>query len=150
MTNTTETEENPIEKVRWLAGNVDGTGTITVADVGKIINHFVYGEAFDHYWNYYWAGDLTTTNIAPTLPMSVMIGGGNATMDIFGQCTGDFNGNFAPGVTKSASESLTLDYRENMLVSSDTEFELPVYAGIDMEVGAVSLIMNFPAIFIHF
>jgi hypothetical protein len=137
-----------IEKVRWLAGNVIETNIIGAADGGKILNHFVYGNVlhpFNHYWNYYWAGDLTTTNTFPDLPMTVDIGGGNATKNIFGQCTGDYNGNFAPGLMKSASESLTLDYRENRLVSSNTEFDLPVYAGIDMEVGAVSLIMNFPA-----
>ena len=135
-----------IEKANWLAGDVDESGAINTLDVFYTFNKFVYATPFGHDWNYYWAGDMTNdANTAPTLPMTVVIGGGNSVMDIYGQCTGDFNGNFAPGTMKSASENLTLDYRENMLVSSNTEFELPVYAGMDMEVGAISLIMNFPS-----
>ena len=52
---------------------------------------------------------------------------------------------FTPAAGKSASESLTLNYAQTMQVQTGTEFELPLYAGMDMEVGAVSLIMNFPS-----
>jgi hypothetical protein len=139
-----------IEAVRWLAGNTNqpADNVINILDVGKTINNFVYGTPFINDWNYYWAGEMLATNAPPAMPMSATIGDlttGNYIKKIFAQCTGDFNGNFAPGIMKSASESLTLDYRENILVSSDTEFELPVYAAMDMEVGTISLILNFPA-----
>ena len=137
-----------IECVRWLAGETDGSPTINIVDVGKIVNEFVYGSGFapnKEDWNYYWVGCSQATNTSPTLPMSVTLAGGNDVKDIFGQCTGDFNGNFAPGVMKSSFENLALNYRKNMLVSSGSEFELPIFAGSDMEVGAVSLILNFPA-----
>jgi hypothetical protein len=138
------------DEIRWLAGDVNADGVINVNDAGKTMLRFVYGDSnpigqFGHYWNYYWVGSMNTTNSTPPLPMSIVIGGGNATGDIFGQCTGDFNGNFAPGVMKSANESLTLDYGQNVIVDVNTEFELPVYAGMDMKVGAVSLIMDFPS-----
>jgi len=134
----------------WLAGNVNSSASINIVDAGKTVARFIYGDAapFGHYWNYYWAGDMRTTNTAPSMPMSLTIGVGNLgnlVQGIFGQCTGDFNGNFAPGVMKSASESLTLDYGQNVIVDENTEFELPVYAGMDMKVGAVSLIMDFPS-----
>jgi hypothetical protein len=138
----------PVEKVRWLAGDADGSCFINIADVGKIVNEFVYAAGFapnKDDWNFYWAGDINLSNACPALPMSVFIGGGNAVKDIFGMCTGDFNGNFSPSVAKSYSESLALEYGKNILVDANAEVELPLYAGTDMEVGAVSLIMNFPA-----
>ena len=46
---------------------------------------------------------------------------------------------------KAGSESLTLIYGETISVIPDMEFDLPLSAAMDMEVGAVSLIMNFPS-----
>ena len=136
---------NPIEKVNWLAGDVDQSSAINTFDVLGIFNKFVFGVPFGNDWNYYWAGEMTNNaNTAPILPMSVVIGGGNSSMDIYGQCTGDFNGNFAPGTMKSADESLSMEYGQYMLVDSDTEFELPINAGMDMRIGAVSLILDIP------
>ena len=146
---------NGIEPVRWLAGDANPNGAIVPGDVLKTVLHFVYGaglQPFNNYWNYYWA----TTDVSqllldhltgPTHPMSTMISPANNTNTIvmFAQCTGDFNGNFANDIGKSASENLVLDYRENMLVNAGSEFELPIYAAMDMEVGAASLIMNFPS-----
>jgi hypothetical protein len=138
----------PVESVRWLAGDANGVNFINIADVGKIVSKFVYNSSFAPKadWNYYWAGSIHPNNASyPALPMSIVIGGGNAVGNIFGQCTGDFNGNFSPGVMKSESESLTLNLGQSMLVEANAEVELPVYAGMDMEVGAVSLILNFPS-----
>jgi hypothetical protein len=144
-----------IEPVRWLAGDVRTPyGAILTNDVGKTVEHFVYGAVlapFNHYWNYYWkttdVSELLLDNLSgPTLPMSTTISpANNATpITIFAQCTGDFNGNFAHDIGKS-SENLFMDYRENMLVDAGSEFELPIYSAIDMEVGSVSLILNFPS-----
>lgn len=146
---------NGIEPVRWLAGDVSVPYGITIGDVGNTVAHFVLGNVlapFNHYWNYYWqstdVSQLILNNlVGPVVPMSTTVTPANNTNTIvmFAQCTGDFNGNFAHQPGKSAGESLSLDYGKNMLVEANAEIELPVVAGMDMEVGAVSLIMNFPA-----
>ena len=58
---------------------------------------------------------------------------------------GDFNRSFTPGTSKSASKTLALDYGQTRKAVAGTEFDLPVYVESAMEVGALSLIMNFPA-----
>jgi hypothetical protein len=67
------------------------------------------------------------------------------TRDFYGLCTGDFNRSFAPSSLKVASESLILNYGQSIIVVPDMEFDLPLSAAMDMEVGALSLILNFPS-----
>ncbi len=76
---------------------------------------------------------------------SITVAGALITQDFYGLCTGDFNRSFIPGSSKAVSESLTLNYSQTIVVVPDMEFELPLSAGMDMAVGAVSLIMNFPS-----
>ena len=45
---------------------------------------------------------------------------------------------------KSGTESLTLNYGQTVEVGEDA-FELPLVAAMDMQVGAISLILNFPS-----
>lgn len=66
-------------------------------------------------------------------------------VNFYGLCTGDFNTSFVPGSLKDASETLHLNYSETKAVARDSEFELPVNAGSEMEVGAISLALNFPS-----
>jgi hypothetical protein len=139
-----------IEKVQWLAGDAANSGVVDGGDAFKMLAHFLtLGSPpydFSPVWNFAWAGDLTTTNPPASTSMDVTIGGGNAVMDIYGQCTGDWNGSFTPDASKSSGTgSLTLNYGQYLQVTPDVAFELPLYAGMDMEVGAVSLILNFPA-----
>ncbi len=67
------------------------------------------------------------------------------TQNFWGMVTGDFNQSFVPGGAKAESESLALNYANTMEVESSTEFELPIRTAMDMQVGAVSLILNYPS-----
>jgi len=75
---------------------------------------------------------------------SVIIGGGDATINLLGQVTGDFNMSYS-SATKGASESLLLIEGKNIFAEVGTELELPIVTGMDMDLGAVSLILNFPS-----
>jgi hypothetical protein len=138
-----------IEKVRFFAGDAAlYYNNLDANDASRILGYFVTAGnlLMSPEWKFWWAGDMTTVNpYAGSTTISVTIGGSSISKDIYGLCTGDFNGSFTPGAAKSASESLTLNYGKTVQVSPGSEFELPVYAGMDMEVGAVSLIMNFPS-----
>jgi hypothetical protein len=79
------------------------------------------------------------------LTLNVVSGSGAVTRNFYALVTGDFNRSFVPGGTKSVNENLTLNIGGTMVVEPGIEFDLPVTAGIDMQVGAVSLILDFPA-----
>jgi hypothetical protein len=141
--------QTSIEKVRFFAGDAIFNNLIEAVDASRILGYFVTAgiPPMSPKWKFWWAGEMTTAN--PYLgsnTISIAIGGGPISNKVlYGLCTGDYNMSFAPTAGKSASETLTLDYAQTMQVQTNTEFELPINAGMDMEAGAVSLIMNFPS-----
>jgi hypothetical protein len=78
------------------------------------------------------------------LPQIVVLNS-SITANFYGLATGDFNLSFVPGGAKSTYQSVTLNHEQIVPVDRGQIFELPVTAGTAMEVGAVSLILNFPA-----
>jgi len=99
-------------------------------------------------WTFWNKGETISAN--PSSPLSKVVtlsvpgGSGPIVQDYYAMVTGDFNMSFIPGGAKSVMENVTLNIGGTTLVEPGAEFELPVTAGSDMEVGAVSLIMNFP------
>ncbi len=145
-----------IEKVQYMAGDVfEDYKDLDVFDAVKILHHYVNGEtpAFNddpYYWNFFFKGVTTASDALASWPnkMKVNIGGsnvGNILTDLLGQLEGDFNGTYSFFAGKSASESLSLEYGPYQLVERGAAIELPMIAEMDMEVGAISLVMNFPA-----
>jgi hypothetical protein len=67
------------------------------------------------------------------------------TLDLLGMSTGDFNGSFTPSIAVKASGTLQLTYDKTIQISANTEFELPIRTVNAMNVGAVSLVLNFPS-----
>lgn len=68
---------------------------------------------------------------------------------MYGLVTGDFNRSFIPGAKKAASATLDLVYGNEQQISNNQEFDLPIRLVNASEVGAVSLILNFPAEFVE-
>jgi hypothetical protein len=64
--------------------------------------------------------------------------------DIYGMCTGDFNGSFTPA-TKSAKWTLELNNSSMVNAGANQEFELSMRAASAMQVGAISMILNIPS-----
>lgn len=144
-----------IEIVRWLAGNVIEEPTplyrVNSNDAQRIQNYFLTqgnpSPAFSHGpWSFWTVGDMILANPGPSGYPTVTIPaiGTTVSKNFYGMVTGDFNRSFTPSALKSVSESLTLNYGQTIETGAEA-FELPLYAGMDMTVGAVSLILNIPS-----
>ncbi|MCK7539603.1 MAG: hypothetical protein MZV63_56185 [Marinilabiliales bacterium] len=78
---------------------------------------------------------------------TIGVSGAPVSQDFYGLCTGDWNRTHIPPTGSKSIEgegSIRLTYNETVKVLAGSEFDLPVFAGSDMEVGAITLIMNFP------
>jgi parallel beta-helix repeat protein len=141
-----------IEKVRWLSGDVAGTDfKVNANDALLIQNYFLTqgnpSTPFNSTWSFWSVGELIGSNPGVSLGFPQVIVpavGTTVSKNFYGLVTGDFNRSFTPSALKSGSESLTLSYGQTIEVGEDA-FEFPLYAAMDMTVGAVSLILNIPS-----
>ncbi|MBL7905359.1 MAG: right-handed parallel beta-helix repeat-containing protein [Bacteroidales bacterium] len=141
-----------IEMVRFFAGDVIGSGSvITSADASRILNYFVTGghpnPPFTSVWSFWNRTDMINDNPGPSskvVTISVPNGSAPNVHNYYAQVTGDFNRSFTPGSAKAMMENVMLNIGGTTIVEPGVEFELPVTAGLNMEVGAVSLIIDLP------
>ena len=138
-----------IEKVRFFAGDVNNDNNLVALDAQQILAYFINAGNVPYNfipdWKFWLAGDMINANpYAGLASPSITIASSSTGQDLYGLCSGDFNQSFIPGTSKSASETLTLKYGESIFVGTEDVFELPIYAGMDMDVGAISLIINLP------
>jgi hypothetical protein len=140
-----------IEKVRFYSGDVGTSGqdhdlSVNSTDAGRIQQHFVYGYPFDRTWTFWCAGTTISANPAfvcyPAIPLPA---GSNVTANMYALCTGDFNRSFNPTMLKSASSTLELLHQSNRIAGINQVIDLPVHLLNTSQVGAISLILNFPA-----
>jgi hypothetical protein len=101
-------------------------------------------------WTFWKANEKINANpsaspdlIYPTI--TVDPGDESVTQNFYALATGDFNMSYVPSSSKSFSESLTLNPGKTIQVQPGAEFDLPVYAAMNMDVGAVSLILDYPS-----
>ncbi len=137
-----------IEKVRFYAGDVTQNNFLSSIDAQKIQQNFVNGTPFTRPpWTFWNAGTTISSNpvSAPDYPVVNLIAGNDLTVNMYGLCTGDFNRSFNPLSKKSESKTLSLIYGRSMHVKSNEEFDLPVRLVNASSVGALSLILEFPA-----
>jgi hypothetical protein len=144
----------PIEKVRAFAGDVVTDDYLNSADAGKIVQYFITnGDSTwkkRGTWTFWRTNDmiindaqLNTYHFPET--DTIIVNGSSRTFNIYGLSTGDFNGSFIPGSAKEASNSLSLTYGATLQATTGEEFDLPLYTQSDINVGAVSLILNYPS-----
>jgi len=75
-----------------------------------------------------------------TLPLNGLV------QNIWALCVGDFNTSFDPSLqNKSASNTVELVYAGNQMVTGNQALDLPIRVVNPSSIGAVSLILNFPA-----
>jgi hypothetical protein len=140
-----------IETVRFLAGDVNGDHSVLSGDAGHIQQYFITqgnpNPAFNSDWSFWKTGELINSNPGPSgyPTITVPAGAASVSQNFYGLVTGDFNRSYVPGSFKSGSENLVLTYGDLIEAGLGSEFELPLYAAGDMEVGAVSLILEFPS-----
>jgi len=148
------TSGGDIEYVKFLAGDVaENNLYINNVDALRIQKFFVNGLGFDKApWVYWKKGVKINNNFSVPKPdnFNVTLSGTSIVgYDLFGMCTGDFNGSFTPTTLKSTSSSLMLTSNGNMQVGANQKFELPMRVGTSMEVGAVSMILRIPSVLVN-
>jgi hypothetical protein len=140
-----------IETVKFFAGDASNDNIQNGFDASKILAYFVNdglnSTAFYTPWEFWKTpdpiGGNPYTGTKPYIPVSVVTS--PVTQNLYGLCTGDFNGSFVPGSTKEASNTLSLTYGGTLQVKTGDEFDLPLSTQSALEVGAVSLILDFPS-----
>ena len=156
MITSWRTSHKMIEKVQFFAGDVLPTrNRLESNDASKIMEYFLYN--FVPQWNgrdkwtYWILNDTITRNrlsgssvLYPSVTIDPLPNIGD-TLDLFGLFTGDFNASWTSPTVKSYASTLRLDVAQTLFVEPGTEFELPILAGKSMEVGAMSLLINFPS-----
>lgn len=142
-----------IEYVNFLAGDVaENNFYFNSTDALRIQKHFVEGLGFDKDPWSYWAKGFTIGSNAENkhANFDVAVGGTNLVdYNIYALCTGDFNGSFSPDPLKSAVSFLSLFSENDQQISKNSEMELSLSAGSDMEVGAISMVLNDPSEFVE-
>lgn len=145
--NTWNPSNTSIQYVKFLAGDVNLSNSVTATDALRIQNYFVYGDAFNGSpWVYYKKNTFITNNPLSGVYNSafdVTIVTSSVAYDVYGMCKGDFNGSFSTPL-KAASSTLTLNHNDTKLAGAGKDIELPVRMMHASTVGAVSLILNFP------
>ncbi len=150
IANAWVTSGGTIEYVQFLAGDVaENNLYINTNDALRIQKFFVNGLAFDKApWVYWEKGVTINNNFSTPKPANFNVtlsGASEVGYDLYGMCTGDFNGSFTPTKTKSTSSSLMLISAGNMQVGVNQKFELLLRTGTSMELGAVSMILRIPS-----
>jgi spore coat protein A, manganese oxidase len=136
-----------IPHTRFMAGDVDNNFSIIAADALRIQNYFVLNQAFNRApWQFHNAAGTGTTN--PPAFTAEINGSSITNFNILGLSTGDFNGSFNPNSAAKGAKSdlisnVKMEIEETLQAGKGMTFELPIRSVYDMEVGAVSLIMNF-------
>ncbi len=152
---------SPIQKVQFMAGDVLMNNQVLPNDATRIMQYFLtsgiigwcYGPpatpVCSPVWKFF-TDSIVSVNPPvgnPNLDMptiTVAYGDGPHTIDFYGLFTGDFNFSWEPP-SKTSGANLTLNSNDTRYVDAGTEFMLPMVATSNMEVGAVSMIMNFPS-----
>jgi hypothetical protein len=141
---------NPIQKVRFDAGDVDGNSGINSNDALEIQLFFVSSYMSPIFsrppWTY-WTDNLYIANNgdpnAGASTISVNLASGPNTVNVLGECTGDFNMSYIPGNNKEVS-AFELIYSGTQQTEANQEIEVPVNMVNPTPVSSVSLVMNFP------
>jgi len=149
-----------IEKVRFLAGDVNGDKNITPADASMIQQYYLtLGTVnnFDNRWEFWKTNDPVTTQPQPgnVIKITIPAGSTGVTQNFYGLVSGDFDLSNRPavssGINSMVVKSSRLEYGsvnllkgEEQAVAVDETIDLPVKAVSAMQVGAISLILDYP------
>ena len=121
----------PLTGLPLLAADVDGTNYINTTDALMVAQRFVL------LINSFPVGDWVFDN------NPLVVTNDNIVNDFMGLCYGDVDRSYTPPSVKISPEMILINDRI-MEVDKFAEFNIPVDAGNDMKLGAVSLILNYP------
>ena len=140
-----------LEKVRFMAGDVEFNRFLDAADASRINNSFLTGgdpawKAPVGVWMFWKAGDrLSRNRFDEDLYPSVTVGKVPVVQDFYGLITGDFDMSYSPEL-KTAGFGNSVVISDGSVISAvpGSEMVIPVKAASGMKVGAISLILDFP------
>jgi PKD repeat protein len=122
--------------VRLLAADVNNSDNINLADAIKVQRRFIGADtAFAR-------GDWTFAK--PTGGDTVIVAGANVVQDIQGLCVGDVDGSHIPLPGHKPLEGVFLLAESMIEVRQGAEFDLPVKIAMDGQIGAISLVLDYP------
>ena len=124
------------EPVRLLAADVNLSNSINATDAIKIKRRFSgLDNSFDRgNWTFAKPGGGDT----------IIVNGAAVTQNFYGLCVGDVNGSNIPSTGKWISRNVEITNAGVIKVKPGQVFELPVKAGSDMTVSAISLVIPYP------
>jgi hypothetical protein len=145
---------NPIaiEKVKFLAGDVASPDSVlTSFDAFTVLYYFLtngvagWNNPNATPWVWWTAGQTIDSNrwIDDRWP-NVTVVGSSVTANFYGMASGDFNGSHVPNLAKTGA-NIQINDGQSMFVEPNTNVELPMLAGFDMSLGAVSMILDYPS-----
>jgi len=137
-----------IQKVVFVAGDVNDDDLVNAGDAGDILDHFLSGGTLPFFrgpWAFWKANETIATNpfVDGTYP-TITVVSSSLVQNFYGLATGDFNRSFTPGTAKSGS-SVTVTNHNALQTNGSAEILVPVTVGQDMDVTAISLVLNYPA-----
>lgn len=137
-----------IEKVNFLAGDVIFSNTVNAADAGRILQYFVTSgnPPFSvSPWMFWKAYDyISVNNFTDGAYPVISVAASNVIQNFYGLVTGDFNRSFVPSGAKS-SGSITLTNDGSVVAGDNSEIVIPVTAVNELDLTAISLILQYPA-----
>lgn len=137
-----------IEMVQFNAGNVNNDVSVNAGDAGVILTHFVNGLTPPFPtdpWMFWTVNETISANpSAVGIYPEVTVVATDVVQDFYGLVTGDFNQSHTPNAAKLAG-SVEITNLDAVIADGIDVFDLPVTVNADMDVSALSLILNFPA-----
>lgn len=122
--------------IRLSGADVNNSGNINATDAIKIKRRFV-------------ELDLTFTKPdwlfeSSTGSDSVVMGTTNTSVSFYALCTGDVNGSHSPGPGAKSEPEMKISTENTMTTSSNQQIYLPVMLDEEYDIGAISMILDFP------
>ena len=122
--------------IHLAAANVNGSESVNSTDALLIMQRFA------HMINSFTAGDWVFETDGGDI---LTIEAADRTDTIRGLCYGDVNGSYIPGAQlKSGAYPVGISQKGEMSFGG-TEVDIPFYASADMQLGAMSLVIHYPA-----
>lgn len=126
------------EPVRLLAADVNLSNSINGTDALKVKRRFAGLDTTFARGNWTFAKQIVGGD-------TVIVAGTDVTANFFGLCVGDVNGSNTPSPGKSLLTLISLEHNGTIEAGLGKEFELPLTILQDAQLGALSLVFNYPA-----
>jgi hypothetical protein len=132
--------------IRLHAADVNMSFGINVTDAVKVTRRFIGSDTSFIIGDWLFAkpigGDTLTVSVYKN--DTVIVSNHNIQQDFIGLCAGDVNGSNFPNTGAKNESKVHLSSAETIGLCKNDEIDVPVIADSEMEISAMSMILNFP------